>query len=80
MALTDHGTEVTTQLKKAQQDFARLLFADLPDRQLDGLRQGLEHVLVRLRETVAKGEPLRRCSVERCSMPSMRSFSSPTST
>ncbi len=55
--LTDHGTDVMTQMQKGQEEFARLLFADLSDRQLDALRRGLAHVLVRLREVVPKGEP-----------------------
>ncbi len=57
VTLTDHGTDVMTQMQKGQEDFARLLFADLSDRQLDALRRGLGHVLVRLREVVPKGEP-----------------------
>lgn len=57
VTLTDHGTEVTTQMQKGQEHFARLLFADLSDRRLDALQQGLAHVLRRLRELVPKGEP-----------------------
>jgi DNA-binding MarR family transcriptional regulator len=54
--LTDQGTEVMTQMQKGQEHFARLLFADLPDRQLDALDQGLAHVLDRLRAVVPRGE------------------------
>ncbi len=57
VTLTDHGIDVMTQMHKGQEHFARLLFADLSDRQLDALRRGLAHVLVRLREVVPKGEP-----------------------
>jgi len=57
VTLTDHGTEVTTQMEKDQEHFARLLFADLSDRQLDALHRGLGHVLFRLREVVPNGGP-----------------------
>jgi hypothetical protein len=45
-----------TQMQKAQERFARLLFADLPGRELTALTHGLAHVLDRLRELVPKGE------------------------
>lgn len=57
VTLTDRGTDVMTKMEKGQEEFARLLFADLPDRQLSGLTQGLAHVLDRLRELVPKGAP-----------------------
>ena len=57
VTLTDHGTDVMTQMQKGQQQFARLLFADLPDHELGVLSQGLAHVLDRLRELTPKGEP-----------------------
>jgi DNA-binding MarR family transcriptional regulator len=57
VTLTDHGTAVMAQMEKEQGHFARLLFADLSDRQLDALGRGLAHVLGRLREAVPKGEP-----------------------
>jgi DNA-binding MarR family transcriptional regulator len=56
VTLTDHGTDVMTQMEKGQEYFARLLFADLPDRHLDAMTRGLAHVLDRLRELVPKGE------------------------
>jgi DNA-binding MarR family transcriptional regulator len=58
VTLTDHGTDVMTQMQKGQEHFARLLFADLSDPELEALRQGLTHVLDRLRELVPKEEPL----------------------
>lgn len=54
VTLTDHGTEVATQMQKGQEHFARLLFSDLSDPELDALHHGLAHVLGRLREVVAK--------------------------
>jgi DNA-binding MarR family transcriptional regulator len=57
VTLTDHGTDVMTQMQKGQEHFARLLFADLSDRQSDALHRGLAHVLTRLREVVPKEEP-----------------------
>jgi DNA-binding MarR family transcriptional regulator len=56
VTLTDSGTEVMTQMQKGQEEFARLLFADIPDRRLAGLSRGLAHVLDRLRELVPEGE------------------------
>ena len=56
VTLTDHGVEVMTQMQKAHEEFARVLFADLSDRQLKALSQGLAHMLDRLRELVPKGE------------------------
>lgn len=56
VTLTDHGADVMTQMQKGQEQFARILFADLPERQLVGLSRGLAHVLDRLREIVPKGE------------------------
>jgi DNA-binding MarR family transcriptional regulator len=55
VSLTDHGTEVTAQMQKGQEHFARLLFAELTDAQLDALDEGLTHVLHRLREVVPEG-------------------------
>lgn len=56
VTLTNHGTEVMTRMQKGHEEFARLLFADLTDRQLSALTEGLTHVLDRLRELVPKGE------------------------
>ena len=56
VTLTERGTDVMTQMQKGQETFARLLFADLPDRQLAVLTRGLAHVLDRLRELVPRGE------------------------
>lgn len=56
VTLTDRGTDVTTRMQEEQEQFADLLFAELPDRQLDALHRGLDHVLARLREVVPKGE------------------------
>lgn len=56
VTLTDHGTDVMTQIQKAHEEFARALFADLSDRQLNELTRGLKRVLDRLRELVPKGE------------------------
>lgn len=56
VTLTDQGTHVMTQMQKGQEEFARLLFADLPARQLAPLAEGLAHVVDRLRELVPKEE------------------------
>lgn len=57
VTLTGQGIQVMTQMQKAQEQFARLLFGDLPSAQLAPLTQGLAHVLDRLRELAPKGEP-----------------------
>lgn len=56
VTLTDHGAAVMATMQKDHDDFARLLFGDLPDRQLAALDRGLAHVLGRLRELVPTGE------------------------
>jgi DNA-binding MarR family transcriptional regulator len=56
VTLTDRSTEVMTQMQKGQEEYARLLFANLSDRQLASLSQGLGHVLARLRELVPTAE------------------------
>lgn len=56
VTLTDRGTEVMTQMKKGQEEFARLLFEDLTDREIASLTRGLSHVLDRLRDLVDKEE------------------------
>ena len=50
VTLTDQGVDVMTQMKKGHEEFAGLLFADLPERQRAALGRGLAHVLDRLRE------------------------------
>lgn len=49
---TDRGTEVAGRLQRDQQEFARLLFEDMPAKQLEGLLVGLDAVLDRLRRLV----------------------------
>lgn len=56
VTLTDRGNDVTTRMQKDQHVFARLLFADLSDRQLAAVAQALGRVLDRLRELVPRGE------------------------
>ena len=58
VTLTGRGTETMTQMQQGQEEFARLLFADLPDRQQTQLADGLAHVLDRLRELVPRGAEL----------------------
>jgi DNA-binding MarR family transcriptional regulator len=54
--LTDLGTDVMTEMQQGQAEFARILFADMPDRQRAALARGMGHVLDRLRELVPQEE------------------------
>jgi DNA-binding MarR family transcriptional regulator len=56
VTLTEHGTEVMTEMEKVHEEFARLLFEDLPERHLAALTRGLAHVLDRLRVLVPSEE------------------------
>ena len=44
------------EMQRGQAEFARILFADMPDRQRAALSRGMAHVLDRLRELVPKEE------------------------
>lgn len=49
VTFTTHGVRVIKAMERDQVDFARLLFAGMPQRQFDGLVAGLGAVLDRLR-------------------------------
>lgn len=50
VTLTPHGTDTMSAMEGDHRDFARLLFARLPDQGLDCLMAGLDEVIDRLRE------------------------------
>jgi DNA-binding MarR family transcriptional regulator len=52
--LTDQGNDAMMEMQQGQVEFARILFADMPDRQRAALSRGMAHVLNRLRELVPK--------------------------
>ncbi|GAA4730101.1 MarR family transcriptional regulator [Modestobacter marinus] len=52
VTLTAHGAQVATDLVQGRQQLADLLFADLPDQVFAGLVDGLDVVLVRLRDAL----------------------------
>lgn len=58
---TDHGAKVAAELATDHQEFARLLFEDLPTARFDAFAEGLGAVLDRLRTlvTAAEGERTR---------------------
>lgn len=56
VTLTDQGTDVMMEMQQGQAEFARILFADMPDPQRAALSRGMAHVLDRLRELVPKEE------------------------
>ncbi|HCT76507.1 MAG TPA: MarR family transcriptional regulator [Micromonosporaceae bacterium] len=50
VSFTEHGQEVAEQMGRDQQEFSRLLFASMPDKQFDCFVKGMGEVLARLRE------------------------------
>jgi DNA-binding MarR family transcriptional regulator len=50
VSFTEHGARIGAALARDHAEFARLLFADMPDEQFRGFVAGLDHVLARLRE------------------------------
>jgi DNA-binding MarR family transcriptional regulator len=57
VTLTEQGAAVFEELGRGHEEFARLLFADMPPAELDGLVRGLDSVLTVLREAVPHGGP-----------------------
>jgi DNA-binding MarR family transcriptional regulator len=57
VTLTDRGAAVFEEMGRGHVEFARLLFADMPSAELDGLVRGLDSVLAVLREAVPAGRP-----------------------
>jgi DNA-binding MarR family transcriptional regulator len=54
VTFTEHGAATAAALDRGQEELARLLFADMPDGQVDALVDTLGEVLARLREHVPK--------------------------
>jgi DNA-binding MarR family transcriptional regulator len=52
VTLTEHGEQVMGRMREEHEQFASLLFADLPERQRTAFAVGLEHVVHRLRTLV----------------------------
>jgi len=50
VSFTPHGAETAARLEREHAEFARILFADLPDDRFRAFADGLDHVLARLRE------------------------------
>ncbi|HET6563223.1 MAG TPA: hypothetical protein VFG72_15220 [Marmoricola sp.] len=57
MTPTDHGAAVFEEMGRGHEEFARLLFAEMPRDELDGLVHGLDSVLTVLRKVVPEGGP-----------------------
>ena len=57
VTLTDRGAAVFAELGRGHEELARLLFAEMPAEELDGLVRGLDSVLSVLREAVPGGRP-----------------------
>lgn len=56
VTLTAHGEQVMRRMREEHEQFASLLFADLPERQRTAFAIGLEHVVLRLRTLVESGK------------------------
>ena len=56
VTLTGHGEQVMRRMREEHEQFASLLFADLPERQRTAFAVGLEHVVHRLRTLVDSGK------------------------
>jgi DNA-binding MarR family transcriptional regulator len=52
VTLTGHGEQVMRRMREEHEQFASLLFADLPERRRAAFAVGLEHVVLRLRTLV----------------------------
>ncbi|MGY1620043.1 MarR family winged helix-turn-helix transcriptional regulator [Geodermatophilus sp. SYSU D00691] len=50
VSFTPHGAEVAARLEREHDEFARILFADLPADRFRAFADVLDHVLARLRE------------------------------
>ena len=50
VSFTEHGAATAAGLARSQEEFARLLFAQMPEHRLDCFVAGLDDVLARLRE------------------------------
>ncbi|TDD95416.1 MarR family winged helix-turn-helix transcriptional regulator [Jiangella asiatica] len=50
VSFTEHGAATAAALERGQHEFARILFEEMPDHRLDGLVEGLNEVLDRLRK------------------------------
>jgi DNA-binding MarR family transcriptional regulator len=53
VTLTNRGTVTALNLEKEHEQFARMLFGDMPEHLLDGFTTGLDHVLTALRKATA---------------------------
>jgi DNA-binding MarR family transcriptional regulator len=56
VTLTAKGSRLMARMQEQQREYARLLFADLSDRQVATLRRGLGHLVTRLRDLASAGD------------------------
>jgi DNA-binding MarR family transcriptional regulator len=54
VTFTPHGQDIADKMVRDQKTFADILFEGMPRERFDGLLAGLDDVLARLREAVAK--------------------------
>jgi DNA-binding MarR family transcriptional regulator len=56
VSFTAHGARIAEEMEKGRGQLAELLFSGMSDQQFDGFVDGLEAVLARLRDELAKAE------------------------
>jgi DNA-binding MarR family transcriptional regulator len=57
VTLTERGGAVFDEMARGHEEFARLLFAEMPADELDGMVRGIDSVLTVLREVVPEAGP-----------------------
>ncbi|SDU52462.1 MarR family winged helix-turn-helix transcriptional regulator [Jiangella alkaliphila] len=62
VTFTEHGAAMTAAMERDQHEFARILFADMPDERLAALVDGLDDVLARLRAHGVSVEAARKAT------------------
>ncbi len=62
VTFTEHGAAMTAAMERDQHEFARILFADVPDERLAALVDGLDDVLARLRAHGVSVEAARKAT------------------
>lgn len=62
VTFTEHGAAMTAAMERDQHEFARILFADMPDERVAALVDGLDDVLARLRAHGVSVEAARKAT------------------
>ncbi|MBF9134524.1 MarR family transcriptional regulator [Plantactinospora sp. S1510] len=57
VTFTERGVRTVEEMERGQQEFARLLFAEMPEERLDCFSEALGEILIRLREASRLTDP-----------------------